>query len=544
MKAASAFATATRAPGGYRANLQLLSGQQQVCTSQANFDIVSSAVQGTALAGSISTDPGTVQRPGDANLNYQVNNIGNVDLASLQLKVLLVDVTSGNAVQTLTDQTALSQGQSFRNTKVINSGTVPGGDYLVVLQGESGGATQTIGSAPLRIITSTFHLDAAGYTVAEGCGAATITVTRTGDTSAAAAIEFSTTDLTALQRTDYSLAVGRLSFAAGETSKTFNVLVNEDAYVEGAETLSVGLSNPSNGGSIGPESVATLTIIDNDSASGTNNPIDDSGTFVCQHYHDFLAREADPGGAAYWTDRLTECGSDPLCLNDRRVAVSDAFFYELEFQRTGAYVFRVYRAAFGNNQPFANPDFQIDPEARKLPSYAVFMRDRARVIESANLAQSQLDFANAFVQRAEFISIYPLSLDAGGFVDAILATIKNSSGADLSAQRDSLIALCQSGGRGAVVYRLADDAAQSNPINNRSFIDAEYNRAFVFTEYAGYLRRDSDIGGFLFWLGKVNEFAVRDFGIQHTMACAFITSEEYQTRFGSTVTRRNADCQR
>jgi len=92
-----------------------------------------------------------------------------------------------------------------------------------------------------------------------------------------------------------------------------------------------------------------------------------------------------------------------------------------------------------------------------------------------------------------------------------------------------------------VLYRLADDSVQ-NPINNRPFIDAEYRRTFVYTEYAGYLRRDADIAGFLFWLDKVNQFPVRDPGIQHTMACAFITSPEYQQRFSPIVTRSNQEC--
>jgi len=51
-----------------------------------------------------------------------------------------------------------------------------------------------------------------------------------------------------------------------------------------------------------------------------------------------------------------------------------------------------------------------------------------------------------------------------------------------------------------MIYRLADDNVQTNPINNRSFIDAEYNPVFVYTQYAGYLRLNADMQGFLFWL--------------------------------------------
>jgi len=107
--------------------------------------------------------------------------------------------------------------------------------------------------------------------------------------------------------------------------------------------------------------------------------------------------------------------------------------------------------------------------------------------------------------------------------------IKNDTGVDLTGQRTALIALYTTGGRGAVVYRLADDNA-TNPINNHAFIDAEYNRAFVATQYFGYLRREPDMGGFLFWLDQVNKAPLRDVPRQHAMVCSFITSGEYQAR--------------
>jgi hypothetical protein len=79
-------------------------------------------------------------------------------------------------------------------------------------------------------------------------------------------------------------------------------------------------------------------------------------------------------------------------------------------------------------------------------------------------------------------------------------------------------------------------------INNRAFIDAEYNRAFVVTQYFGYLRRDGDIGGILFWLGQVNSAPLRDTSKQNAMVCSFITSGEYQLRFGPKIPRTNKEC--
>ena len=83
-----------------------------------------------------------------------------------------------------------------------------------------------------------------------------------------------------------------------------------------------------------------------------------------------------------------------------------------------------------------------------------------------------------------------------------------------------------------MVSGLADDA---------TFKQAEYNAAFVLTEYFGYLRRDAEAEGFDFWLGVLNN---RDLGNYRGMVCSFITSSEYQRRFSSIVTHSNAECGR
>jgi hypothetical protein len=295
---------------------------------------------------------------------------------------------------------------------------------------------------------------------------------------------------------------------------------------------------------LGGPSSATLTITDNDSTSPTTNPLDGARFFVQQHYYDFLSRYPDTGGWDFWSGQITQCTSDPTCVRNKRIDVSNAFYYELEFQQTGSYVYRLYRAAFGNNQPFPNPN--PDPlhpgEEKKVPLYLPFIKDRARVRGGSQLAQLQLALASAFVERAEFMNKYPAALNGPGFVDALLGTINNDLGVNLTSRRQALIDLFNAGGRGSVLYRLADDNLATNPINNRALIDVEYNRSFVFTQYAGYLRRNADMAGFLFWLSQVNGAPLRDVPRQHAMVCSFITSAEYQLRFSSVVTHNNAEC--
>lgn len=248
------------------------------------------------------------------------------------------------------------------------------------------------------------------------------------------------------------------------------------------------------------------------------NPIDDPGTFVTQQYRDFLNREPDADGLAYWTNQITQCGSNAQCIHNQRVGVADAFFFEDEFQKTGAYIYRVYKTGLGVR-----------------PTYAQFTADRGLVVAGSGLEQSKLAYAKTFAQRAAFIALYPQAQTADQFVDALLNRIKQTSGVDLSSQRSSLISLYDGtdNGRAAILKQVAD---------NQAVIDAEYNSSFVLMEYFGYLRREPDQGGYDFWLGKVNSFPLRNVGIQQAMACSFITSAEYQLRFGSVVTHTNQEC--
>ena len=93
-----------------------------------------------------------------------------------------------------------------------------------------------------------------------------------------------------------------------------------------------------------------------------------------------------------------------------------------------------------------------------------------------------------------------------------------------------------------VLYLLSLDDAQNNPINNRALVNVEYNRQFALTLYFGYLRRDPDIGGFLFWQSQINLAPVGDVPKQQALVCSFITSDEYQKRFGPNAPRTNKEC--
>ena len=126
----------------------------------------------------------------------------------------------------------------------------------------------------------TMQFSAATYSVAEnvGGGLATITVTRTAGAGNATTIDYVTSDGTATGgascggATDYvTVPIATFSFAAGETSKTFNVPICNDSVFEADETVNLTLSSAIGASIQGAPATAVLTIT-NDDAAPTPTP--------------------------------------------------------------------------------------------------------------------------------------------------------------------------------------------------------------------------------------------------------------------------------
>jgi CSLREA domain-containing protein len=364
------------------------------------------------------------------------------------------------------------------------------------------------------VAAPTVQFSQANFSVQEALTAATVTVTRSGDTSGTATVDYTTADGTATQKSDYELISGTLIFAPGDTTKTFQVLINEDSYVEGAETVGLTLSNATGGANLGAQSTAQLSISD-DSPESVTNPNDDAQNFVYQQYHDLLNREPDAGGLAFWTGQITQCGNDQICVNTKRKDLSAAFYIELEFQETGYFVYRMQKASFGTQ-----------------PTYLQFMADRSR-IDAGNLEQSKQDFATTWVQRSLFKTAYPDGMPADQFVNKLYDTagLLGFAAARLQATQD----LLNNVKTRAQVLR--------DVIETPAFKTQEYNPSFVLMQYFGYLRRDAEPGGYQFWLGVLNSQLPQDMSGYHAMVCAFVTSGEYQDRFSAIHTHGNGECQ-
>ena len=123
------------------------------------------------------------------------------------------------------------------------------------------------------------------YSVPEQSGPATITVERPGPNLGSTTVHYATSDGTAQQPGDYGASSGTLTFAAGETSKTFPVSIVNDTAPEPDETVQLTLSSPGGVGNLGAPATATLMIVDDDTVdtqitSGPSGPTnDDTPTF-------------------------------------------------------------------------------------------------------------------------------------------------------------------------------------------------------------------------------------------------------------------------
>ena len=248
------------------------------------------------------------------------------------------------------------------------------------------------------------------------------------------------------------------------------------------------------------------------------NPLENADFFVTQHYRDFLDREPDAGGLAYWSGAITGCGTDPDCIRKQRISVSAAFFVEAEFQRTGSYVYRLSKGGLG-----------------RRPTYQEFNTDRAQVVEGPNLEADKQALALSMVQRTEFVQKYAGQTTANAFVNALIASIQQGSNINLTAQSANLVNRYNAGAN----MNQSRAFALREAIDSTAFMDGEYNAAFVVMQYFGYLRRDPDDGGYDFWLSIVNSPLVASY---RSMVCAFLTSREYQERFSTVVPRNDSEC--
>ena len=433
---------------------------------------------------------------------------------------------------------SITSGASGKGNGTVVLAVSPNGSGFsrsgsVIIAGETIAIRQT--ALGPEVPTLTFA--PAGRSVNENAGRATLTITRTGDISAPASVDYRTSDRdsftiscadsinnggAAYARCDFATTVGRLSFAAGESQKTLTVPIIDDGHAEAleffVENFQVVFSNLT-GTPAGTTYTTTIDIIDNDGENAPNPVLTSIPFFVRQHYLDFLSRE--PESNEPWSAVLANCPqnifSGPATKTDcDRIAVSRAFFESPEFNLKGFYVFRFYTLAYG-----------------RLPDYTEIVPDMSFVAgataEEVYARKAQL--ASNFVARQLFTNAYGGMTNAQ-FVTALLDRYQLTQIVTLDpAQPDGSTKLTLT--KADLTNRLdANTLTRAQVL--RAIADSdqvqtfEFDRAFIAMQYYGYLRRTPEQTGY-----EANLNALRNGTSRREMVNAFLSSTEYKLRFGN-----------
>ena len=225
----------------------------------------------------------TVTRTGDTSVAHSAHwavggaGVTGADFVGGSLPFGMVSFAAGQTSRTIT-------------VNVAGDTTVEASEaFTVTLSSPSAGATLGTATAGSIIVNDDARLSIAATDArqAEGRGgitAFTFTVTRTGSTAGTSSAIWAVSG-TMVSGADFAggtLPAGTVTFAAGETSKTFTVGVTGDLLAELDETFTVCLSNPS-AGTVLAGSSASGTILNDDASNAADSLTGSSNPTVIDH---------------------------------------------------------------------------------------------------------------------------------------------------------------------------------------------------------------------------------------------------------------------
>lgn len=266
---------------------------------------------GGATCSGVSFAVGNASVTEGGNLSFTVTKAGTTsDSCTVNY------ATANNSAVAPGDYTSTSGTLTFTSAQASKTVTVATVDDALVessetlylnLSAPSGSATisDAQGVGTINDNDGTPACSGVSFTIASN-GAVTegtnsvFTVTASGSTSNSCSVSYATADGSAVAPGDYSSRSGTLTFTSSPGSQAVNVTTIDDTTVESAETLTMSLSNPTSGATVGTPGSATATINDNDSAP--NQPpvanFDDAGSMTCGDVmtYNVVANDTDPDG--------------------------------------------------------------------------------------------------------------------------------------------------------------------------------------------------------------------------------------------------------
>jgi len=200
----------------------------------------------------------------DTTVTLAATGTATGDGTDYTLSSTTITITAGQTTGTASVTSVQDTLDEADETVIVSIDSVSGG----------GGATES-GTQSVTVTISdddaTPTVSIADTSLSEGHAGSenmTFTATLSAASGRAVSVNYATSNGTASSGSDYTASSGTLNFAAGETTKTFTVAIWGDTNLEGNETITATLSNPTNA-TLGT-STATGTINDDENATPVN----------------------------------------------------------------------------------------------------------------------------------------------------------------------------------------------------------------------------------------------------------------------------------
>ncbi|RYD66298.1 MAG: aggregation factor core protein MAFp3, isoform C, partial [Verrucomicrobiaceae bacterium] len=205
-----------------------------------------------------------------------------------QISVVYATSSAAGTAQETTDYTLVTGVLVFEDGETSKTFTIPITNDLLIEESETFGVTlssptggATVGAQATAQVTiidndQSLQLSAPTVSVNEAAGTVTLTVTRLGVSTGQVSVAYATSDNTesgsAVAGTDYTATSGVLVFEDGERTKTITIPITNDLLIEPGETFGLTLNSPTGGATLGTQTAAQVTIVDNDLSLQLSTP--------------------------------------------------------------------------------------------------------------------------------------------------------------------------------------------------------------------------------------------------------------------------------
>ena len=225
-----------------------------------NFPVITSVfsfVNGTTIKGSLNSTPNTTFQI-DFYSNAALDASGNGEGARFLSTTPVTTDINGDATINVTLPAPLGTGRVLTATA-----TDPDGN-----------TSEFSASDPPGVIGN-LQFSVGSIRVIEDVGLVNVTVMRKGGSTGTLTIDYATIEGTATAGHDFTFTSGTLIFNGGETTKSFQIPIVEDAVTEADETFTVTLGNGPSLEALGTPNTLVITIQDRSTPPTIlqNNPI-------------------------------------------------------------------------------------------------------------------------------------------------------------------------------------------------------------------------------------------------------------------------------